>query len=231
MITELLILGAGGASREIAGVIDEINRLEQRWKVIGFLDDDQTKIGTTVDGMPVLGTVNAAHNYSAKIIIGIAHWQSRGVRQRIVRELGLSSERYATVIHPSAAVSPLSTVGVGTSIHNNVVITTGTIIGAHVLIQQNVSVAHDDVIGDFVTVAPSATISGSVRLRIGCYIGANSTILPGVTVGKESLVGAGAVVTRDVPDYAIVVGVPAKVIGDVRHSKAKTSSNGQLSQR
>lgn len=47
-------------------------------------------------------------------------------------------------------------------------------------------------------------------------IGSNATILPGVTVGKKAIVGAGAVVTCDVPDYTIVVGVPARVIGDVR---------------
>ncbi|MBD2609682.1 N-acetyltransferase [Nostoc punctiforme FACHB-252] len=47
-------------------------------------------------------------------------------------------------------------------------------------------------------------------------IGSNATVLPGVTIGEKAIVGAGAVVTEDVPDYAIVVGVPARVIGDVR---------------
>ncbi len=47
-------------------------------------------------------------------------------------------------------------------------------------------------------------------------IGSNATILPGVTIGKRAIVGAGAVVTHDIPDYAIVVGVPARIIGDAR---------------
>ncbi len=50
-------------------------------------------------------------------------------------------------------------------------------------------------------------------------IGSNVTIVAGITVGENALVGAGAVVTRDVPDYAIVVGVPAKVVGDVREKQ------------
>jgi UDP-2-acetamido-3-amino-2,3-dideoxy-glucuronate N-acetyltransferase len=59
-------------------------------------------------------------------------------------------------------------------------------------------------------------------------IGSNATILPGVTIGEKAIVGAGAVVTRDVPDYAIVVGVPAHVIGDVRsESKAPWAIAGK----
>jgi UDP-2-acetamido-3-amino-2,3-dideoxy-glucuronate N-acetyltransferase len=54
------------------------------------------------------------------------------------------------------------------------------------------------------------------RIKRSASIGSNATILPGLTIGTKAIVGAGAVVTHDVPDYAIVVGVPARVIGDVR---------------
>ncbi|PMB24836.1 acyltransferase [Fischerella thermalis] len=54
------------------------------------------------------------------------------------------------------------------------------------------------------------------RVKYRASIGSNATILAGVKVGEKAIVGAGAVVTRDVPDYAIVVGVPARIIGDVR---------------
>jgi acetyltransferase-like isoleucine patch superfamily enzyme len=67
--------------------------------------------------------------------------------------------------------------------------------------------------------APQTEADWSVvptRIRHGASIGSNATIICGITVGRFALVGAGAVATRDVPDYAIVAGVPAKVVGDVR---------------
>lgn len=59
------------------------------------------------------------------------------------------------------------------------------------------------------------------KIKSRASIGSNATILAGITIGAGALIGAGAVVTHDVPDYAIVVGVPAKIIGDVRNGKQK----------
>jgi UDP-2-acetamido-3-amino-2,3-dideoxy-glucuronate N-acetyltransferase len=59
------------------------------------------------------------------------------------------------------------------------------------------------------------------RVRRRASIGSNATILPGITIGENAMVGAGAVVTSDVPDHAIVVGVPARVVGDVRTAAAR----------
>ena len=62
------------------------------------------------------------------------------------------------------------------------------------------------------------------RVKKGAAIGSNATIMAGVTIGAAALVGAGAVVTKDIPDYAIVAGVPARVIGDVRKRREQSQS-------
>ncbi len=62
---------------------------------------------------------------------------------------------------------------------------------------------------------------GETRVKRRASIGSNVTIISGTTIGESALIGAGAVVTRDVPDYAIVAGVPARVIGDVRQSRSR----------
>jgi sugar O-acyltransferase (sialic acid O-acetyltransferase NeuD family) len=217
MITKLLILGAGGTSRDLAGVIHDINQSKRRWKLLGFLDDDAAKQGTRIDGLPVLGPIDAARDFEkAQFIIGIARWPAASLRPKIAGRLALPRQRYATIVHPSATVYPGVKVGAGTAIMHNVVITTGTEIGDHVLIHQNVTMGHDQVVEDFVTIAPGATIGCEARLKRGCYIGAASAIRHEVTVHEGALVGLGSVVVKDVPVGRTVMGNPAKLLDKKR---------------
>ena len=213
MSTDLIIIGAGGSSREIAGAVADVNRLQPRWNVRGFLDDDATKHGTLVDGLPVLGAIEAAVRYpEARFVIGIASYKNPATRRRIAASLQLPAERFATIVHPSASVSDHARLGPGTAVLHGVVITSATVIGHHVMISQGALLAHDVVVGDCVTIAPGAVISGSVQIEDSAYIGSCAVIAPGVRVGAEALVGLGAVVTGDVPAGCTVFGNPARAI-------------------
>ncbi|MBL6444757.1 NeuD/PglB/VioB family sugar acetyltransferase [Fulvivirga sp. 29W222] len=86
-------------------------------------------------------------------------------------------------------------------------------IGRGTLINSGVKIHHESSIGKFCELAPGATVLGNVSIGDDTTVGANATILPGVRIGKKVTVGAGAVVTKDVSDHCIVVGVPAKIIG------------------
>jgi len=215
-LRNLVIVGAGGTSREIADAVAAINSCEPRWKLLGFLDDDVKKQGSSVDGIPVLGAIAPTADDNVHFIVGIASWRNLDARRTVVSRLGLPRERYATIIHPSALISPHAVLGAGTAILQNVVITPGTIVGDHTLILQNVTMAHDQIIEDYVTIASGATVSGAVRLRSGCYLGAGCSIMDGMTVNSGALVAAGAVVMNEVPAGRTVVGNPARPLPTVR---------------
>jgi len=115
--------------------------------------------------------------------------------------------------------------GRGCVLGQNVNIANDVVIGSNVKIQNNVSVYTGTVIEDDVFLGPSCVLTNvsnprsqvnrhalyeKTLLRRGCSIGANATIVCGVTVGRYAFVAAGAVVTKDVPDYALVTGVPAQ---------------------
>jgi sugar O-acyltransferase (sialic acid O-acetyltransferase NeuD family) len=212
LVQDLVILGAGGASREIAEAIEDINRSEQTWNLLGFLDDEPTKIGRIIDGVRVLGPISSAAQYSALFLIGIAAVRNHQARQRVVEALKVRQDRFATVVHPSASVSRYAKLGWGSAILHNVVITPDAIIGNHVIIEYGAMIGHDALVEDFVTIGPGATVSGSVRLCRGVFLGAGSVIRDGLTVSEDALVGMGAVVVRDVSSDTMVVGNPARVL-------------------
>jgi sugar O-acyltransferase (sialic acid O-acetyltransferase NeuD family) len=212
----LVILGAGGASREIAEAVEDINRREQRWNLLGFLDDEPTKIGRIIDGVRVLGPISAAARYSALFLIGIAAARNHGARRRVVETLKVRQDRFATIVHPSASVSRHAKVGWGSALLHNVIITPDAIIGNHVIVEYGAMIGHGALIEDFVTIAPGAIISGSVRICRGVFLGAGSVIRDGVTINEDALVGMGAVVVQDVASHSIVVGNPARSLPRTR---------------
>jgi UDP-2-acetamido-3-amino-2,3-dideoxy-glucuronate N-acetyltransferase len=127
-------------------------------------------------------------------------------------------------------VMPGAVIGARCSLGQNVVVMNGTKIGDNVKIQNNVSIYEGVELEDDVFCGPSMVFTNVINprsavsrkdeyrrtlVRRGASIGANATIVCGVTLGAYAFVGAGAVVTTDVPDYALVVGVPARVIGAV----------------
>ncbi len=119
---------------------------------------------------------------------------------------------FPTLIHPSSFVSTLSDVGDGTVVMSNASIKAVTTIGRHCIINAGAIIGHDVTVEDYVHIAPNSAVAGFVTIGEGAHIGLGASVIQRVTIGKWAIIGAGAVVIRDVPDYAVVVGNPAKII-------------------
>jgi sugar O-acyltransferase (sialic acid O-acetyltransferase NeuD family) len=131
-------------------------------------------------------------------------------RKRIVTRLGLPGERHATVVHPAAALSASTALGLGCVVLAGVVATADVNVGSHVAMMPGVVLTHDTSVHDFVTLASGARLSGGVVVEEGAYIGAGALVREGCRIGAWSMVGMGSVVLDDVPPGEVWAGAPAR---------------------
>jgi len=124
----------------------------------------------------------------------------------------LGFHRFPPIVDPTAIVASTVTLGEGAVVNAGAIIGAKTRLGPFVSVNRGVSVGHDVILEDFVSLGPSCVLCGFVRVLPGAYVGAGAIVLPNVTVGKNSVVGAGAVVVSEVPERAVAVGNPARVI-------------------
>jgi sugar O-acyltransferase (sialic acid O-acetyltransferase NeuD family) len=206
----LLLVGGGGLARE---VLATVRLLPDEWRTIGALDDDPSKHGADLDGVPVLGGSELIGELTdAAVIACVANAHRPAGRLGIVRRLNLPDDRWATVVHPTASVPQGSSLGPGTLLLAGVVITTPLRIGAHVVAMPNVLITHDDKIGDGVTFAGRASLGGGVTVEECAYIGQGASVRERICIGACAVVGMGSVVLQDVPAGEVWAGVPAKRI-------------------
>ena len=203
----LLLLGAGGASREAAEAAEATGRFDVR----GFLDDDPARHGTSVSGRPVLGPLDAVSDFpDALVVAGMGNPRAPRSRQAVVRRLGLPDERYATVVHPLASAPPSCTLGAGSVLLAGVVLTADVRIGRHVLTMPGCVLTHDDVVDDFASLAAGVLLAGGVRIGAGAYLGAGVRVRENLSIGSGSMLGMGSLVLADVGPDEVWYGSPAR---------------------
>lgn len=209
---EITILGAGDFGKEVVWLIEEINRVKPTYIILGFLDDDENKIGKNINGYECLGpisylnVINKNHNSSAVIAN-----QNPEIRKKIV-DMFPDFENWETLIHPSVNISKSSSIGRGCVICASGNISVNTNIGDFCLFNISVTIGHDCEIGNYVSIMSGSCISGHVIIGDFAYLGTNCTVIPQMKVGTHSKIGAGSVVIRNVKPMVTVMGVPAKVI-------------------
>ena len=209
---DLIIFGASGFGREVAWAVERLNKVTPTWNLLGFMDDADDIQGTEINGYKVLGKTADVSNYPDAYYV-VAVGASR-TREKIVSNMKTvnPSIKFGTVIDPSVEMSELVTIGEGTIICAHTIITVNIEIGAHVIINLDCTVGHDAVLQDYVTLYPSVNVSGITNIGHAVELGTGKQIIQGKTVGDYSIVGAGAVVVKDIPAKCTAVGSPAKPI-------------------
>jgi len=211
-LNPIAIFGAGGLGREVLMLLHQINKDRPQWQILGFYDDNRNTPKTILD-YPYLGTIADLQNNKISIAIVIAIGNPV-YKIQIRSNLHTPNFTFPSLIHPTVANDDFqfNTIGEGTIICQGTILTTNIKLGEQVLLNLGCTIGHDVVIGDYAALMPQANISGNVVLEAGVYLGANATVLPGLRIGEKSIIGAGAVVTQQIPPHCTAVGVPARII-------------------
>jgi UDP-perosamine 4-acetyltransferase len=214
---KIIGLGAGGHAKVVIDVLRATPAIE----IIGLLDPRADLHGTSVAGVPVIGddrlVPTLAANGVSAAFIGVGGAGSMRTRRSLYELAGRHALDVVAAIHERAIVSALATVGHGATIFAGAIVNAAAVLGANVLINTAAVVEHDVVLGNHVHIASGARLGGGVRVEQSAFIGMGAVVRQGIKVGAFALVGAGAVVVDDVPERAVVVGVPARVIRTVEN--------------
>ena len=209
---DLIIFGASGFGREVAWVVERINKANLTWNLLGFMDDDDSIQDSVINGYKVLGKTGDVKEYPDAFFV-CAVGASR-VREKIIKNMKMVNPniKFGTVIDPSVEISDLVKIGEGTIICAHTIITVNISIGNHVIINLDCTIGHDAILNDFVTLYPSVNVSGITNIGHAVELGTGMQIIQGKCIGDYSIVGAGAVVVKDIPEKCTAVGSPAKPI-------------------
>ena len=205
---DIVIIGAGGFGREVQWLIDEINQVNNIWNFLGYIDD-KISVGTILNDYPVVGDLNWLKSQSLYVVCAIG---DPNVKKKVLEQLIESENKYPVLVHPDVRMSKFIHIGEGTIICSGCILTVNINIGKHVIINLNSTVGHDATIGNYSTILPSVNISGHVSIHELVSVGTGTKIIQELTIGRNTIIGAGAIVTNNIPDNVVAVGMPARAI-------------------
>ena len=194
------LYGASGHAKVIIEIVHSVG------ETVHTVFDVNEELREVLGYQVVHSESEVAHDEGTTIIsIG-----NNRTRKRITRNF--RGRFHPALAHASAVVSPSAKIGEGTVIMANATINAEARIGDHCIINTGAVVEHEVRLEDFVHISPNASVAGNVQIGEGTHIGIGASIIPGIKIGKWVTVGAGAVIIKDIPDFAVVVGNPGRIV-------------------
>ena len=205
---DLIILGAGGHGKVAAEVASNSNK----YRKIYFLDDNP-KINSNIIGFDVLNKIDfnfikSKNNDDNKFFVGIGDCIKR---KEIQTKLLKYKINIATLIHPFSSISKNSKIGLGSLICPGAIVGPDSEIGEGVILNNSAIIDHDCQVGDYAHICPHSSMAGGVKFGNLSVLGTGARIIQYLNIGCSCFIGAGAVVTKDIPDGNKAVGIPAKL--------------------
>ena len=209
---KVILVGSGQHSNVVLYNLKAQNKYEP----IGFFDSDISKVGKTINGLPVLDVYTADNladlKSKYKVENFIISFGNMEYRKQAYESFVMAGWNPINVIHPQAVVSDCAQIGKGVLIECGCLVTPNPFIGDNVVINTGSQVNHDNIIENHVYIASGVILSGSVKICENTLLDDGVIVALGKHVGRNCIIGAGAVVTKDMPDNIIAYGNPAKVV-------------------
>ena len=202
----------GAANPETIRMIRAIRQVTPDIEFAGFLDNDPKKMGMDFFGYPVLGGLELVEQLAGPHVgfVNLITGNTR-TRHETSQIIVAKGGRLVNFIHPSINLT-MCTLGIGIYLQEAVVVQACVEIGDNSSIHMGTLIGHETKIGRSTFIAHAVSVSGCCSIGDGTFIGTNATVLPRIKIGNWVTIGAGSVITKDVPDHAVVVGNPGRVI-------------------
>lgn len=202
---KIVLLGNGGHSKVIQAMIHRTDG----YILAGIVDEAIEKYYE--DNNIFYDNTDNLTNYKNDYLLVIAIGDNY-IRDSIIKDNNLTDDNFTSIIDANAIIPPDVNIGTGTVIMPGVVINPGSTIGKHSIVNTRAVVEHDNTLGDFVHISPNATLTGTVTVKDFVHVGSGATVIPNSTIYQNSIIAAGAVVTEDIEENSLAVGVPAKIV-------------------
>ena len=187
--------------------LDGIN--DQEFEFLGFIDDSPEKRAVE-NKWSVFPREVLTKEPDSYVLAVPGSPVSFTKRAEFINSLGISVDRYISIVHPRASIGKNVTIGMNCLIMAGVVITSNARIGNHVCILPNTVIHHDAIVKDYTLIGSNVAIAGGTVIGQNCYIGSGTNIINGITIGDYSLIGLGSNVLKSIPHYSTVAGNPAR---------------------
>jgi sugar O-acyltransferase (sialic acid O-acetyltransferase NeuD family) len=210
-VARIFLVGCSGHANVVLDIVEK----EGRYKVAGIIDSFAVP-ETQILGLTVLGTESDLPRLideqdCAAALVAIGDNFSRQQMVNRIRSVAPQLE-FVKAVHPSAQIARNVSVGIGTVVMAGAVINSATRVGEHCIVNTKASIDHDNTWANFSSIAPGATTGGNVTVGECAAISLQAGIVHGRRIGAHSVVGAGAIVLNDIPDFVVAYGTPARVI-------------------